>query len=378
MAEVGRMTAQLTIANLYPLCSTAQGDEGNARALRHRAELRGLTASIITTYAGKFPHADIYLLGGAWHPEQPRLVELLGGPDGLGRAVDDGAVVLGVNSGFQVLGEWFDTPDGTRHAGLGLLGARTTHAPLVEGPVGTLPNVALGLPAMTGYENHDARTELDAEIEPLTRLDYGVGNGMPSRSHGSHGSAVAAMTRSAVRGNAGYGVSRIANDPDPAAVRRAQAAANAHRRAHAGGRAPANLSPARSSRPASPVATAVAAQNTAPYEPAPTRSYGPSGHGLATHDAGHLAHGGGHTSHSGAHASYGGAHSTIAVDGAIYGHVIGTYLHGPVLERNPQLADLLLGWALGRTLDPIDEPGAIGRPRRGEDRPDRYGWIGAR
>jgi CobQ-like glutamine amidotransferase family enzyme len=35
-------------------------------------------------------------------------------------------------------------------------------------------------------------------------------------------------------------------------------------------------------------------------------------------------------------------------DGAAQGHVVGTYLHGPVLPRNPELADLLLAWALGR------------------------------
>lgn len=45
-------------------------------------------------------------------------------------------------------------------------------------------------------------------------------------------------------------------------------------------------------------------------------------------------------------------------DGAVAGHVIGTYLHGPVLPRNPELADLLLGWALGRRpgeLEPLGE-----------------------
>jgi lipid II isoglutaminyl synthase (glutamine-hydrolysing) len=33
-------------------------------------------------------------------------------------------------------------------------------------------------------------------------------------------------------------------------------------------------------------------------------------------------------------------------EGAVSGRVLGTYLHGPVLARNPALADLLLGWAL--------------------------------
>ena len=35
------------------------------------------------------------------------------------------------------------------------------------------------------------------------------------------------------------------------------------------------------------------------------------------------------------------------VEGAVQGSVIATYMHGPVLARNPQLADLLLARALG-------------------------------
>ena len=33
-------------------------------------------------------------------------------------------------------------------------------------------------------------------------------------------------------------------------------------------------------------------------------------------------------------------------EGAVQGRVVGTYLHGPLLPKNPWLADLLLGWAL--------------------------------
>lgn len=42
-------------------------------------------------------------------------------------------------------------------------------------------------------------------------------------------------------------------------------------------------------------------------------------------------------------------------EGAISGHVVGTYLHGPCLARNPQIADLLLGWTVGRELPFIEE-----------------------
>jgi len=48
-----------------------------------------------------------------------------------------------------------------------------------------------------------------------------------------------------------------------------------------------------------------------------------------------------------------------AGEGVVVGHVIGTYLHGPVLARNPELADLLLGWMAERrgwsALEPLDD-----------------------
>ncbi|WP_207841720.1 type 1 glutamine amidotransferase [Williamsia soli] len=45
------------------------------------------------------------------------------------------------------------------------------------------------------------------------------------------------------------------------------------------------------------------------------------------------------------------------IEGAIQGSVIGTYLHGPALARNPELADLLLSRALG-----VDELDALPLP----------------
>lgn len=41
------------------------------------------------------------------------------------------------------------------------------------------------------------------------------------------------------------------------------------------------------------------------------------------------------------------------VEGAVQGNIVATYLHGPVLARNPALADFLLGWAVGGELGPL-------------------------
>lgn len=43
-------------------------------------------------------------------------------------------------------------------------------------------------------------------------------------------------------------------------------------------------------------------------------------------------------------------------EGAVTGRVVGTYLHGPALARNPALADLLLSWTAGHPLGPLEVP----------------------
>ncbi|MFT3898834.1 MAG: glutamine amidotransferase [Gordonia sp. (in: high G+C Gram-positive bacteria)] len=44
------------------------------------------------------------------------------------------------------------------------------------------------------------------------------------------------------------------------------------------------------------------------------------------------------------------------VEGVVQGSVIGTYMHGPLLARNPELADYLLEQATGTKLAPLDLP----------------------
>jgi CobQ-like glutamine amidotransferase family enzyme len=67
-------------------------------------------------------------------------------------------------------------------------------------------------------------------------------------------------------------------------------------------------------------------------------------------------------------------------DGAVQGMIVATYLHGPVLARNPALADYLLVLATGATLPPLEMPDlaelrqdriAAARTRRAAHRPAR-------
>jgi CobQ-like glutamine amidotransferase family enzyme len=67
-------------------------------------------------------------------------------------------------------------------------------------------------------------------------------------------------------------------------------------------------------------------------------------------------------------------------EGVVAGPVIGTFLHGPVLARNPLLADHLLGQVLGSPLPPAPEgwAGEVRRQRSTEDLADPTGWGGLR
>src|SRR4051812_23120623 len=50
----------------------------------------------------------------------------------------------------------------------------------------------------------------------------------------------------------------------------------------------------------------------------------------------------------------GSGNGTGGVEGVVTGKVVGTYLHGPALARNPAFADALLSWVVG-ALDPLDD-----------------------
>ena len=52
----------------------------------------------------------------------------------------------------------------------------------------------------------------------------------------------------------------------------------------------------------------------------------------------------------------GSGNGVAGVDGAINGNVFGTYLHGPVLARNPEFADLLLERAIGSPISSVEDP----------------------
>jgi len=188
------MTVSLRVVDLYPSLLQPEGDRGNAVALVHRAEQRGLPAELVVVHPGDpLPPADVVCLGGSEDADAAMCARLLASDGALRSLVEDGTVVLGVGAGFEVLGTTFVDVAGRVREGAGLLDAELSTAELASGPVVTAPAAAHGLPAMSGYEHHLGRARLGPSAVALAELEIGVGNGdagLPRRDGAVQGRVV--------------------------------------------------------------------------------------------------------------------------------------------------------------------------------------------
>jgi lipid II isoglutaminyl synthase (glutamine-hydrolysing) len=184
---------ELSIVHIYPTVLGLYGDRGNTMVLAHRARARGYEVTTIIVNPGDpVPAtADIYLLGGAEDLAQVKATELLRTDGNLARAVAAHRPVLAICAAFQVLGVSFPA-GGATVDGLGLLDVVTVSGtPRAVGEVVSEP-IGIGLPTMTGYENHGGRTQLGADAKPLAHVIKGIGNGTGDGTEGAlQGSIIA-------------------------------------------------------------------------------------------------------------------------------------------------------------------------------------------
>jgi CobQ-like glutamine amidotransferase family enzyme len=164
---------------VYPRLLGLYGDRGNAAALRHRAEGRGIATTILEVEAGMTipEHGDVYLVGGAEDRTMAAAAGALEGQPGLGRAIERGAACLAVCAGFQLLSRQYALPDGGSRPGLGVLDVTCGRlsGPRAVGEVVARSEVD-GSPLL-GFENHQGDALLGPLADPLGRVEVGVGNG---------------------------------------------------------------------------------------------------------------------------------------------------------------------------------------------------------
>ncbi|BCB73882.1 glutamine amidotransferase [Phytohabitans flavus] len=168
----------ISIVWIYPDLLSTYGDRGNMLILARRAALRGLPVRTVEVRSDQpMPTtADIYLVGGGEDGPQALAAQRLIADGGLHRAVAQGSVVFAVCAGYQLLGGSFFAK-GTQYAGLDLLDFRSDRGPTrAVGELGGPIDPRLGLPPLTGFENHGGRTHLGPSVSPLARVSTGIGN----------------------------------------------------------------------------------------------------------------------------------------------------------------------------------------------------------
>jgi CobQ-like glutamine amidotransferase family enzyme len=170
--------SRLRIVWVYPDLLSTYGDRGNLLILARRAGLRGMPAEMVEVRSDQpVPvNGDIYLLGGGEDGPQALAAQRLTADGGLARAVDRRAVVFAVCAGYQLLGRSFYAK-GQECAGLGLLDLASDRGPTrAVGELAGEVDAELGLPLLTGFENHGGRTHLGPQARPLARVTAGIGN----------------------------------------------------------------------------------------------------------------------------------------------------------------------------------------------------------
>ncbi|HYM96365.1 MAG TPA: hypothetical protein VET26_03610, partial [Candidatus Sulfotelmatobacter sp.] len=98
--------------------------------------------------------------------------------DPLERAVAEGAQVLAVCGGYQLLGHYYQTAEGDRFPGIGMIDVRTEAGrKRFIGDVVVETTIAdLASNTLVGFENHSGRTFLGAKARPLGKVLLGHGN----------------------------------------------------------------------------------------------------------------------------------------------------------------------------------------------------------
>ena len=173
---------ELRVLSLYPEQMNIYADRGNILFLQRRCEWRGIGFEWRGAGPGESvdPAAhDLFYIGGGQDRDQRAvaadMVETK--QAALASAVDDGAALLAVCGGYQLLGESYQLGEETL-PGLGLADLRTVRE---EGPR-LIGNVAIETELggekrlLAGFENHGGRTYLGAGARPLGRVVAGHGN----------------------------------------------------------------------------------------------------------------------------------------------------------------------------------------------------------
>ena len=124
---------KLTVGHLYPDLLNLYGDRGNIQCLMKRCQWRGIESETIAFELGDtidFSKLDLVLLGGGSDREQMLVNDELKKIQADFKAyVEDYGVVIAICGGYQLLGKYYKTDQGTIE-GLNLVDLYTEQPPV--------------------------------------------------------------------------------------------------------------------------------------------------------------------------------------------------------------------------------------------------------
>ncbi len=175
---------ELRLLALYPEQMNIYADRGNIVFLRRRCEWRGIGFRYSAAGPGESfdpaAHDLVYIGGGQDRDQRAVAADMVESKrSALSAAVADGAAVLAVCGGYQLLGHSYELGE-ERIPGLGLADLETIREP-GERLIG---NIAIeadlggggGSQLLAGFENHGGRTYLGEGAVPFGRVIRGHGN----------------------------------------------------------------------------------------------------------------------------------------------------------------------------------------------------------
>ena len=177
----------IKIVWLYAKDMSVYGDYGNILAIKKRLELYGLNSKIIEYNPGDdFPmDADIIIGGGGQDSGQRKIQpDLQKIAPKLAELADKGVPMLVVCGLYQLFGDYFETKDGDRLAGVGIFAGLTTVGK-DERLVGNVVAESDEFGEIVGYENHSGQTFLSGKNIPLAKIIVGAGNNAEGRFEGA-------------------------------------------------------------------------------------------------------------------------------------------------------------------------------------------------
>jgi len=173
---------ELRLIALYPDQMNIYADRGNILFLQRRCEWRGIDFACAASGPGEgldpAAHDFLYLGGGQDRDQRAVAADMVASKrEALGSAINDGAVLLAVCGGFQLLGHSYQLGD-EKLPGLGLADLETVREPgeRLIGNVAIEADLGDGPQTIAGFENHGGRTYLGAGATPLGRVLKGFGN----------------------------------------------------------------------------------------------------------------------------------------------------------------------------------------------------------